>query len=103
MDTHHFTVGQGSRRVRGLLLLVGLAGTVWILTSWIVTESTELLITGSMAITLAIIALAALNNWRVGVLLFIPWLLFEDLARKYLGNGFILFFGKDVLAAITAG
>jgi hypothetical protein len=101
MDTHHFTVGQRSRRVLGLLLLVGLAGTVWILTSWIVTESTELLITGSMAITLAIIALAALNNWRVGVLLFIPWLLFEDLARKYLGNGFILFFGKDVLAAIT--
>ena len=101
MDTHHFVLVQRSRQIRSLLLLVGLAGTVWIVANWIVTGSTELLITGSMAITLAIVALATLSNWRVGVLLFIPWLLFEDLARKYLGNGFILFFGKDVLAAIT--
>ena len=86
MDTHHFILGQRPRQIRGLLLLLGLAGTVWILTNWILTGSAELLITGSIAITLAIIALAALNNWRVGVLLFIPWLLFEDLSRKYLGN-----------------
>jgi len=81
--------------------LLGLAGTVWIIANWIISGSTEVLITGSIPIALAIIAFATLNNWRVGVLLFIPWLLFEDLARKYLGNGFILFFGKDVLAAIT--
>jgi hypothetical protein len=101
MDTHHFALGQRSKQIHGLLLLLGMAGTVWILANWIVTGSTELLITGSIAIALAIIALTTLNNWRVGVLLFVPWLLFEDLARKYLGNGFILFFGKDVLAAIT--
>jgi hypothetical protein len=101
MDTHHIFPGHCSRQIRGLLLLLGLAGTVWIIANWIISGSTEILITGSIPIALAIIALAALNNWRVGVLLFIPWLLFEDLGRKYLGNGFILFFGKDVLAAIT--
>ena len=112
MDTHHFILGQRPRQIRGLLLFLGLAGTVWILTNWILTGSAELFrkdgtqkthlgAAVSIAITLAIIALAALNNWRVGVLLFIPWLLFEDLSRKYLGNGFILFFGKDVLAGIT--
>ena len=36
-----------------------------------------------------------------GLFLFILWLLFEDLSRKFLGNGLIFFFGKDVLAAIT--
>jgi hypothetical protein len=37
----------------------------------------------------------------VGFFLFIPWVLFEDLARKYLGNGTALFFGKDVLAFVV--
>ncbi len=60
-----------------------------------------MLVVGAMAIALAMAGIATLINWRAGVLLFISWLLFEDLARKYLGNGLILFFGKDVLAAIT--
>jgi len=50
---------------------------------------------------LIIIVVNTLNDWRTGFLLFLIWLLFEDLARKYLGNGLIFFFGKDILAAIT--
>jgi hypothetical protein len=46
-------------------------------------------------------AVAILRNWRVGFYLFLIWLLFEDLARKYMGNGLVLFFGKDILAALT--
>jgi hypothetical protein len=87
--------------VRGLFLLAGLIGIVWALANWIVTGSAEMLAVGAMAIALAIAVTATLINWRAGVLLFVFWLLFEDLARKYLGNGLILFFGKDVLAAIT--
>jgi hypothetical protein len=74
---------------------------VWALANWIVTGSLEMLVMGGMAIALITIVLAALHNWRIGLLLFLVWLLFEDLARKYLGNGLILFFGKDVLAAVT--
>lgn len=44
---------------------------------------------------------AILRNWRSGFYLFLVWLLFEDLVRKYMGNDLILFFGKDVLAALT--
>jgi hypothetical protein len=90
-----------SRRVRGLFFLAGLMGIVWALANWIVTGSVAMLVIGAMAIALAIAVVTTLINWRAGVLLFIFWLLFEDLARKYLGNGLILFFGKDVLAAIT--
>ncbi|MGH9683810.1 MAG: hypothetical protein ACRD4S_09410, partial [Candidatus Acidiferrales bacterium] len=32
------------------------------------------------------IVIAILNNWRNGVYLFLSWLLFEDFARKFLGN-----------------
>ena len=41
------------------------------------------------------------RNWRMGFYFFLVWLLFEDLARKYFGNGIALFFGKDILAALT--
>jgi hypothetical protein len=46
-------------------------------------------------------ALLILRNWRTGFYFFLVWLLFEDLARKYFGNGTALFFGKDLLAALT--
>ena len=42
-----------------------------------------------------------LRNWRSGVYMFFFWMLFEDLFRKYMGNGPALFFGKDVLAGLV--
>ena len=47
-----------------------------------------------------VVAVATLRNWRHGFYLFLVWLLFEDLVRKYMGNGLVLFFGKDILAGI---
>ena len=51
------------------------------------------------------IAIAAtvtiLRNWRSGVYMFFFWMLFEDLFRKYMGNGPALFFGKDILAGLV--
>jgi hypothetical protein len=48
----------------------------------------------------AIAAVAILRNWRTGFYLFLGWMLFEDLFRKFMGNGLALFFGKDILAAL---
>jgi hypothetical protein len=45
--------------------------------------------------------IAMLNNWRNGLYFFIAWLLFEDLARKYLGNNMAIYFGKDFLVGIV--
>lgn len=89
------------KQMQGLLLLAGLLGIVWGLSSWILTGSVTVLILGGMSISLIMVVVTTLSDWRKGVFFFIFWLLFEDLARKYLGNGLILFFGKDVLAAIT--
>jgi hypothetical protein len=46
-------------------------------------------------------AVAILRDWRAGFYLFLVWMLFEDLFRKYMGNGLALFFGKDILAALV--
>jgi hypothetical protein len=34
--------------------------------------------------------IGAVNNWRNGVYLFLAWLLFEDFARKFLGNDMVI-------------
>lgn len=46
------------------------------------------------------VVVAILNDWRRGLYLLVGWILFEDLARKYLGNNMAIFFAKDALAII---
>ena len=48
-----------------------------------------------------VIVLTILNNWRTGVYFFLTWLLFEDFARKYLGNNMVLYFAKDFLVIVV--
>jgi hypothetical protein len=47
------------------------------------------------------IVVAILNDWRRGVYYFLTWLLFEDFARKYLGNNMALYFAKDFLVLVV--
>jgi hypothetical protein len=48
-----------------------------------------------------VVVVAMLNSWSNGVYIFLGWLLFEDLARKYLGNNMAIYFAKDILVAIV--
>ena len=63
-------------------------------------EIRPILLVGIAGIAL-LIAGQILNDWRRGIYLFITWLLFEDLLRKYMGNNMAIYFGKDILIAIT--
>jgi hypothetical protein len=47
------------------------------------------------------ITVAILSNWRNGVYLFLSWLLFEDFARKFLGNNMAIYFVKDFLLLVV--
>lgn len=44
---------------------------------------------------------AILSRWRTGLYVFLGWLFVEDLARKYLGNNMVIYFGKDILVAMV--
>src|SRR5713226_7526274 len=61
--------------------------------------------TGLAFVTLAFAGcafiIAILNNWRNDLYFFLAWLLFEDFARKFLGNNMAIYFAKDVLAAVV--
>jgi hypothetical protein len=45
--------------------------------------------------------IAILRDWRNGLYFFLVWLLFEDLARKFLGNNMAIYFAKDGLLLIV--
>jgi len=81
----------------GLLVL----GLIWALTSWIVAGSDQMLIMSGLTFVVCALFIQILNDWRTGVLLFLIWLLFEDLARKYLGNSMTIYFAKDFLIGVA--
>jgi hypothetical protein len=49
----------------------------------------------------AVFVVIMLKNWRTGVYVFFTWLLFEDFARKFLGNNMAIYFAKDFLVAVV--
>lgn len=51
----------------------------------------------AIAVAISALVVAILNDWRKGLYFFLFWLLFEDLARKYLGNNMAIYFAKDFL------
>jgi hypothetical protein len=73
----------------------------WQVGSKIVSNDERSLIFGISIFAGCVVAVMTLRNWRTGFYLFFVWMLFEDLFRKYMGNGLALFFGKDVLVLLV--
>jgi len=63
-------------------------------------DITSLLYLGLIFVVFVFV-LALLRNWRNGVYLFLAWLLFEDFARKFLGNNMAIYFAKDFLVMLV--
>ena len=92
---------RAARKASGIFLFLILLVLVISVLTWILTGASQMVILSGMAVALVFLALAIARDWRSGVYVFIAWLMFEDLSRKYLGNNAFLFFGKDVLAVAT--
>ena len=73
----------------------------WEVGGKIVANDERSLIFGVLIFAGCLVAAMILRNWRTGFYLFFVWMMFEDLFRKYMGNGLALFFGKDVLLALV--
>jgi hypothetical protein len=92
---------SGKRQIQGLVIGLIVLGVIWVLANWIISGSDRMLIMVGLVVVLLGLTVQILNNWRTGVLLFLIWLLFEDLARKYLGNNLYVYFAKDFLIGIA--
>jgi hypothetical protein len=87
-----------------LTLAVGLAAVcivILVLSNSIAAGSFKSVIMLGAGVVVFGIAGKTLSDWRNGVYLFLAWLLFEDLVRKYMGNSMYVYFGKDALIGIT--
>ncbi len=82
----------------GLFVFALLAG--WKVAGLLNANDTRNLLFLAVAVIGCGAAIAILNNWRTGFYMFFVWMMFEDLARKYMGNNLFLFFGKDILLAL---
>ena len=92
---------RGKRQISGLVMGLVVLGLIWELAGWIIAGQDQMLILFGLGLVVVALAVYILNDWRTGVLLFLIWLLFEDLARKYLGNSMTVFFAKDLLIGIA--
>src|SRR5437660_7545925 len=83
-------------------LMVGVAAvSLAVLGAMAVTVSPRQFLVLLLVGAAAAIGATVLANWRMGVYLFLAWLLVEDLPRKFLGNDMRLYFAKDALAVIV--
>jgi hypothetical protein len=55
----------------------------------------------AMCVVGGAVVIVVLNNWRNGTYLLLAWLLFEDFARKFLGNNMAIYFAKDFLVLLV--
>src|SRR5580692_5535947 len=87
----------GKRQLQGLVMALVVLSVIWELSSWIIAGADQSLIMFGLSLVVCAMVVHILQDWRSGVLLFMLWLLFEDLARKYLGNSMVIFFAKDFM------
>ena len=73
----------------------------WLLSRWIITGEFRSLIFAAAILAGILIFLATLQDWRRGLYLFLIWLVFEDLIRKFTGNSTGMFFVKDIIAGMV--
>jgi len=95
--------GEGRRSAKLLapLLILGVLALAWWAATTILSDDSIPFVYAGLLLAAAVVVLATLKNWRRGVYLFLGWLVFEDLVRKYLGNNMAVYFGKDILAAVV--
>jgi hypothetical protein len=88
---------SGRRQVQGLVIGLVFLAIIWALAAWIVAGSDKNLVMFGLGLVFCALVAYIQTDWRSGVLLFLVWLLFDDLARKYLGNNMIVYFAKDAI------
>jgi hypothetical protein len=92
---------SGNRQVKAAVIGLVVLAVIWELAAWIVAGSDKNLVMFGLSLVMVALVVHILNDWRSGVLVFLVWLLFEDLARKYLGNSMTVYFAKDILVAVA--
>ena len=85
----------------GAGLFVFAIWAAWLAGNEVISGSLKILEFTMLGFAACAIGVAIVRSWRTGFYLFLVWMLFEDLVRKYMGNNLALFFGKDILLLLV--
>ncbi len=89
-----------SPKAVGAIFLVAAIWLAYEMGQWVLEGGIHGLVLRTAMLAGMAIALAVLVRWRNGILLFLSWLMVEDLVRKYMGNPMYVYFVKDALLAV---
>ena len=95
------TVGSRQKHLVGLGYFLFALVIAYKVSGFIVSGDNTSLGLFGIAVAAGAVVVAILNDWKKGVYLLLAWLLFEDFARKFLGNNMAIYFAKDFLLAIV--
>jgi hypothetical protein len=101
LGTQAFSGASRRSPLLALALAVFVVFAAWKVSEYIVAGQTGNLLLVGLGFAVLVVVVAILNDWRNGLYFFLAWLLFEDFARKYLGNNMAVYFGKDFLVAVV--
>lgn len=88
------------RTVVSFIFLVVALAAACAVSAYIVRDDFASLGFVGLAVAASTIVVVVIKSWRQGLYFFLAWLLFEDLARKFLGNNMAIYFAKDVLLLV---
>jgi hypothetical protein len=89
------------REVFSVLAALCAVGLLWGAGASIAAGDFKEMMLAGVAFAAICVAGLIISDWRSGVYLFMLWLLFEDLVRKYTGNNMYVYFTKDALVGVT--
>src|ERR1700686_178912 len=89
------------RKIVSFVFFVFALLVAFTVTRYILNDDFESLALTGLVLAGSAIVVVVINSWRNGLYFFLAWLLFEDLARKFLGNNMGVYFAKDALLLIV--
>ena len=93
-------LGTPGKPLQTLMVVVVFLYAAYKAANYVITDDMKGLAYVTLVFIGSAFVVAMLNNWRKGLYFFLTWLLFEDFARKFLGNNMAIYFAKDFLVLV---
>jgi hypothetical protein len=96
-----FSGGSGRKPLLALVFLAFAAVMAYEVAGYVINDDVSGLTYMALIVVGGAFVIGMLNDWRNGLYFFVTWLLFEDFARKFLGNNMAIYFAKDFLVLVV--
>src|SRR5579862_7175651 len=89
------------KAVKALAFTAAMFVLTWLVAGWVIEGASLYLVLLCVAGIGLVVFMTIMKDWRMGVFIFLSWLVLEDQIRKYFGNSSYIFFAKDVIIGLT--